>query len=121
VRSAGRRARLVEWRALARWEQRCERELQRWEPAIRELQERAIAWNDPQLMDTIREGLRGFETIAQRSTGAGPIEWARSRAAIDWRTLRLQARSLALRDEIAQRAAQPDEWGDINVEWDATP
>lgn len=94
--------------------------MQRWEPAIRALQERAIAWNDPQLMDTIREGLRGFETIAQRSTGAAPMEWARSRAAIDWRTLRLQARSLAPLDAIAQRALQPDAWGDVDADgWDA--
>lgn len=117
MRSIGRRARLVELRALARWERRCERELRRWEPIVRAIQERAIAWNDERTMQLVRDGLRAFETIAQRSTGAAPFEWSRSSAAIDWRALRTLARSFAPLDALAQRALEPDAWGDV-ADWD---
>lgn len=119
TRSLARRARLVEIRALARWEQRCERELRRWEPLVRLVQERAIAWNDEQTMAIVTDGLRAFETIAQRSTGAAPREWSRSSAAIDWRALRIMARLYTAPDALALRALAPDSWGDVDVDgWD---
>ena len=114
IARAARRVRRTEQLALARWEQRCERELRRWEPLVRALQERAVGDNDEQTMFLIRDGLRAFETIAQRSSGAAPFEWSRSRAAIDWRALRTLARAAIERDPLTRSWSDDDEQG---AEW----
>ena len=114
---AARRARRTELLALARWEQRCERELDRWRPLIQALQELAIADNNEGLMYTISEGLRAFQTIAQRSSGAAPWEWSRSRAAIDWRALRMQARNLFGRDPLSRSWAYDPTADGGEVDW----
>lgn len=84
---------------------------------MRALQERAIAWGDERTQQLVTDGLRAYETIAQRSTGAAPPWWSRSAAAIDWRALRTLARSLAPLDALALRALQPDAWGETDDAW----
>lgn len=88
-------------KAGARWELRCAREFQRWQPFITVLSD---VLDDPKpgapvdLVDAlgiaVTRGLVAFDAIRNRSTGAGPAAWSESADSAAWSQLRGLARGL---------------------------